>query len=440
MTAIRHILLSALLLIAALATPAHAESRFPPPEFRTPHTMPVDHYPAARAAWWNAIDLSALILALALIAYFALRRRSRWGVFATTAAALAYFGFYRAGCVCPIGAIQNVAHSAFTGEPLPWLVAAFFALPLIAALLAGRLFCGGVCPLGAIQDVVLLKPLRVPPWVDASLGLFAHAYLALAVLYAAVGSAYIICEWDPFVGFFRFSAPITMLLLGGGLLIASMFIGRVYCRWICPYSILLAALSPLARWQVHVSPKACIDCHLCHDACPYNAIDIPSPPARTADPRARRRLLLAVLALPLLTGVFTLGGYFAHTLLAQADRRIALAHEVHAARNLDLPPTDAVAAFRATGESPDALLARAATVQSQFALGSTLVGAYLGLVLSAKLIRHALPRRHTSYDANAANCLACARCFERCPVEHERRGLIPVTVSAPSRQLQEAAP
>ena len=45
-------------------------------------------------------------------------------------------------------------------------VIAFFFLPLVAALLFGRVFCGGVCPLGAVQDLVLLRPVTVPEKLD----------------------------------------------------------------------------------------------------------------------------------------------------------------------------------------------------------------------------------------------------------------------------------
>ena len=47
---------------------------------------------------------------------------------------------------------------------------AFFLLPLIFALFAGRVFCAAVCPLGAAQDIVLLRPIKVPNWLAHCLG------------------------------------------------------------------------------------------------------------------------------------------------------------------------------------------------------------------------------------------------------------------------------
>ena len=68
---------------------------------------------------------------------------------AITIASLAYFGFFRQGCVCPIGSIQNVAAAAV--EPtlaVPPVVLAFFlaatdcGLVCRARLLWGRLPAG----------------------------------------------------------------------------------------------------------------------------------------------------------------------------------------------------------------------------------------------------------------------------------------------------------
>ena len=76
-----------------------------------------------------------------------------------TVACLAYFGFYREGCICPIGSIQNVvgAPSPIRRYSIPIVVTAIFFLPLFVALFFGRAFCGGICPLGAIQELVVLQ-------------------------------------------------------------------------------------------------------------------------------------------------------------------------------------------------------------------------------------------------------------------------------------------
>jgi len=132
------------------------------------------------------------------------------------------------------------------GYVVPYFVIGIFVLPLLAALFFGRVFCGGVCPLGAIQEVVLVKPVTVPPRLDRALGACKWVYLAAAVGLAAAPVAYrdfVICRFDPFVSFFRFTGTFSMLLFGGLLLTVGLFVGRPYCRYLCPYGALLALMS-----------------------------------------------------------------------------------------------------------------------------------------------------------------------------------------------------
>jgi polyferredoxin len=230
-----------------------------------------------RAAWWQIVDVTLLAVAMGFATWIVLRRRSRNWLVALTVACLAYFGFYREGCVCPIGAIQNVTVALTDPEyAIPYTVIAIFLLPLILALLFGRVFCGGVCPLGGIQDLVHLKPLRVPYWLDKTLGAFKYIYLVLAIYYAvlpAVDRDFIICRFDPFVGLFRWTGPGHMLILGGVFLLVGIFFGRPYCRYLCPYGALLAELSRFSWRGVTITPGKELDCGLCAKACPFGAIE-----------------------------------------------------------------------------------------------------------------------------------------------------------------------
>ena len=72
-----------------------------------------------------------------------------------------------------------------------------------------------------------------------------------------------ICRFDPFVGFFRRTGAPHMLLIGGAFLLAGMFIGRPYCRYLCPYGGLLAWCTRLARRGVTITPDKELDCGLC---------------------------------------------------------------------------------------------------------------------------------------------------------------------------------
>lgn len=273
-----------LVLLLVWTTPAVGQDDFSRPVTAAPqpkdigasYQLPSSQYVAPRSSWWYAVDVVLLIVALVAAALVAHRWRRRWMAVAITLASLAYFGFFRQGCVCPIGATQNVTASLVDPTlAVPVVVLLFFLLPLVAALLVGRVFCGGVCPLGAIQDLVVLWPVQLPRVVDRWGGMFKYVYLAAAVWFAAqpAGSRdFIICRFDPFVGLFRLSGSAWMLLFGGSLLLLGTFIGRPYCRFLCPYGGLLAIVSRFALKPVSITPDEQLDCGLCAESCPFGAI------------------------------------------------------------------------------------------------------------------------------------------------------------------------
>jgi polyferredoxin len=278
-------LVLAILALALVAVPLAGQVPYSRPVDLAPdeeaigeeYETPAVQRPLPRSVGWQIFDLVLLAVALGGGAWIVLGRRSRAAALALTIGCLAYFGFYREGCVCPIGSIQNVATAMIDPNyAVPIYVIATFLLPLAAALLFGRVFCGGVCALGAIQELVLLKPIQVPRRLDRLLGSFKWIYLVLAIGFAVLPAAsrdFVICRFDPFVGFFRFTGTFHMLVLGGVFLVLGIFVGRPYCRYLCPYGALLSAFSRYAWRSVSITPDRELDCGLCNKACPYGAIE-----------------------------------------------------------------------------------------------------------------------------------------------------------------------
>ena len=409
---------------------AMAEQRFPPPEFESGHQIPKTTTPSARGILLQYADVAALAGCLGVATWLVYKKRSRKGIVCLGLFSLLYFGFYRKGCVCSIGSIQNVALALGGSDyAVPLGVLAFFLLPLVFALFSGRVFCSGVCPHGALQDLVLIKPLKVPYWLEQGLSVLPYVYLGAGVIFAATGSAFIICQYDPFVPLFRMSGRTFMVASGVGLLLVGMFMGRPYCRFLCPYGALLRMGSLLAKLRVRVTPTLCTQCRLCESACPFGAMR--EPESSRAEPQLlsgdRRRLAWLVLLLPVLVlSGGALGKQFSaaaanqHSTVRLAQR---LVHEQGAAPRLGAATAADLELARGQ-QQPKEILAQAAQIQHRFALGSIAFGAWLGLVVGVKMLSLALRRNRTDYEPDPGACVACARCFESCPEEMSRRGVI----------------
>jgi Fe-S-cluster-containing hydrogenase component 2 len=246
------------------------------------------------------------------------------------------------------------------------------------------------------------------------------------VIYAVRGTAYVICQYDPFVGFFRLSGDTNMLLFGGSLLVLGMFVGRPYCRYLCPYGGILAVLSKVSKWHARIPPEECIQCRLCEDSCPYGAIRTPTrPPSAELRPAARRRLVGILVLAPLLVVAGCGVGSMLSIALSRMDHTVRLAERI---RQEDLGvvegTTDASDAFRNTGRPAEELFAESLEIREQFGAMGFWLGGWVGLVIGIKLISLAIRRRRVDYEPDQARCVSCARCYWYCPGEQVRLGII----------------
>jgi NosR/NirI family nitrous oxide reductase transcriptional regulator len=412
-----------LIILLAYNTVLRSQQRFPKPEFETGYVYPEYQVTEPRNPVLEYIDVFVLITVLGLTTYITLKKRSRKYVIWSSVFTLAYFGFYRQGCICPIGAIQNVSLAVFNESyALPLTALLFFFIPLVFALLYGRQFCAGACPLGAIQELTGIYPVKIPKSIEVLLSSVPYIYLALAILFAATDSHFIICKYDPFVGIFRLNAPLTMVVFGSLLLLAGLFVNRPYCRFLCPYGVLLGWLSRFSGKHVTITPDECINCKLCKDSCPYNAIlpsTIDEPKERNVTSRSRFITFLVLIPVFTVAGSI-ITGYFSDD-LAIVHRDVRLANEI---RNEEINGIPAISqqavTFRESGETLEELYAREEKIKSRYSKGAPWAGAFLGFSLGIGLLSLSIRTERKDYLPHKGKCFSCARCFEYCPVHIDK--------------------
>lgn len=405
-------------LAAVLTGGAALAQRFPKPDFESGYQYPDLAYAAPNEAMWTAIDITLLVLMMSFVAWAVLKRRTRRQVVWVSLVSVGYFGFFRSGCVCSIGSIQNVA-LAFADSTylIPLYVALFFLLPILFAFLFGRVFCAGVCPLGALQELVNVKNMKIPKAAAAGLSLIPWIYLIFALLYAATRSSFIICKFDPFIGIFRLGGDFGMILFGGLLLVASIFTGRPFCRFLCPYGALLGIFSRVSIWKVRITPVKCNNCDLCRNSCPVDSI-LPPYDNRVKESRREgvRRLVIYFIMLPLvmLTGALVMRLAAPH--LSRVNKEVILYDMVTAweAAPEGVMPLE-VETYYGQGGTPETATERYESVQAEFKTYSTIAGALIGLTVALALVRLSLKRTRREYEIDHAACVACGRCFAYCP-------------------------
>lgn len=397
-----------------------AQDRFPRPEFETGYVYPVDQLPAHRAPGWEYIDVAVLILALSVTSWLAIKKRSRKGLVWMSVFSLAYFGFYRVGCICAVGSVQNVSLALFNpGYAIPFTALLFFIIPLLFALAYGRVFCAGVCPLGAIQELTAIRPLKIPKAAEITLAAVPFIYLALAILFASTNSQFIICRYDPFIGIFRLNAPYTMIIFGTLLLLAGVFVSRPYCRFLCPYGVLLNVFSRFAGKHLSITPAECTKCRLCEESCPYGAI-IPANTEQSSEPpeKSRQRFILYFLFIPLFA---IAGGYTFHNLapaLSGANQTVRLAREIRVEKESGIEAiSKAAVAFKESGKTEEELFAEEGSITGSYRKASPWAGIFLGISLGIALVSLSVRSRRDDYKPDQGKCFSCGRCFRYCPIK-----------------------
>ena len=161
-----------------------------------------------------------------------------------------------------------------------WRALIALALPVLLALVAGRLFCGWLCPFGALArgidrllDRLPWRPrFQIPP----------SRPLRWLILGGAIIASFMGIHWLLYVSLpylLLQQAVYAMWLLGGGgavlavllgLLVAGLILGPTsYCAALCPTGAVLSLLGRARPLRLTIAqPSACgARCNLCDEAC-----------------------------------------------------------------------------------------------------------------------------------------------------------------------------
>ena len=218
------------------------------------------------------LALFAGFATLALISFF---RKSERLKYVTMGVSLVYLGFVRSQLIT----IVNIF--ALTRWNLPdfrhnlaWYLFAIFTL--VTTILWGRLYCGRVCAFGSmtqLMDRVLPAKLRleIPRRIEDKAAYIKYGILVATVLYFLVTGDILIYRYvEPFWMFTR--AGTSGMWIGlTALLIATVFVRNLYCRFFCPVGAFLGLLSTVTVFRIKRWSE-CNSCRICEKKCEWGAI------------------------------------------------------------------------------------------------------------------------------------------------------------------------
>lgn len=189
---------------------------------------------------------------------------------------------------CPLGSLQN----AMTGQDKS---TAFYIIGIILlyGLLAGRFICGWLCPFGLIQE--LLYKIKTPKLKKSRFTrILSYLKYFILVFFTIVVPLLYSFRNVPVPGFCKYICPAGTLegaigllsnkvnesslrmlgpiftwkfILMVSIIVASVFIFRVFCRFICPLGALYGLFNKISILGIKLDKPKCVDCGKCVTKC-----------------------------------------------------------------------------------------------------------------------------------------------------------------------------
>ena len=219
------------------------------------------------------LAITSAFFAFALVSFF---RKSKPLKYAALAMSVAYLGFTKSTLIS-VTDIFRIIHLDFPQfkYSLAWYLIAGFTV--VTTVVWGRLYCGRICAFGAftqLLDAVVPKKLRWEPSrkIERYGGYVKYGLLVSVVAYYAFTDHFTIYRYvEPFWMFTRQGTVVLWTMLGT-LLLATLVVRNLYCRFLCPVGAMLGIISQVTtlfrikRW------KECTNCKICERTCEWGAI------------------------------------------------------------------------------------------------------------------------------------------------------------------------
>ncbi len=193
--------------------------------------------------------------------------------------------------ICPFGGLETIYKFIATGSFISKTTVSnivLLGITLFFGIFLGRVFCGWICAFGALQggvrfigSKIIKKKVEINPKLDKILRLLKYPILFIILYFTYKTGQLIIRPYDPWATyahiFSPFSEIISDFLIGFiillAILIASFFIDRPFCKYLCPLGAFLGILRIFNFNTIKRDEKTCISCKKCNMVCPMN-IDV----------------------------------------------------------------------------------------------------------------------------------------------------------------------
>ena len=171
----------------------------------------------------------------------------------------------------PVASLRTFLASILVSRQFVLPITIMLVILLLTVWISNKSICGWGCQLGLLQDLLHHAPLpkwKPPFWL--SNGLRIAAFVAL-IAGLVVGGLDWIGVIDPFQ-LFSFNFTLGIASFSAAMLVASLFVYRPWCRFLCPFGLLGWGVEQASLLRPRIDREACKECQLCVDACPSGAM------------------------------------------------------------------------------------------------------------------------------------------------------------------------